>query len=219
MKKLPSFIFLVLALTGSVKAQVETGKASFYGDEFEGKTTSNGEIYRHTNLSAAHRTLPFNTVVRVTSLANGKSVTVRINDRGPFVEGRIIDLSRSAARLLGFIDAGVTDVKVEVIGSTESSSSTKSPEVTGEFYELEVTQRQPSGFGVQIKSYRELDNIMRLVSQLKGKYNQDLMMQVVTVDSTRMYRIIIGQYATRPEAESRMKELEKEYYDCFVVEF
>lgn len=74
------------------------GQASYYGKEFHGKPTASGEIYNMHALTAAHRTLPFGTLVRVTNLKNGKSVVVRINDRGPFVKGRIIDLSREAAR-------------------------------------------------------------------------------------------------------------------------
>lgn len=95
---------------GHGKIYHETGKASYYAEEFDGRKTANGETFHMNQLTAAHRTLPFNTVVTVTNLANGKSVQVRINDRGPFVKGRIIDLSKEAARLIGLLAAGVGNV-------------------------------------------------------------------------------------------------------------
>lgn len=90
----------------------ETGYASYYGDEFNGRKTANGEIFRQSNLTAAHKKLAFGTKVKVTNLSNNKSVTVRINDRGPFVAGRIIDLSKSAAKKIDMVGAGVVKVKI-----------------------------------------------------------------------------------------------------------
>jgi len=95
--------------------RVQYGKASYYGGEFHGRKTASGEIFDQYKLTAAHRTLPFGTLCRVTNLKNQKNVVVRINDRGPFVRGRIIDLSYRAADLLGGVRAGVMDVKVEVL--------------------------------------------------------------------------------------------------------
>lgn len=94
------------------------GRASWYGPKFHGRQTASGERFDMTELTAAHRTLPFDTLVRVTNEANGKSVVVRINDRGPFSERRIIDLSRRAAERIGIEKKGVGRVKVEVLEST-----------------------------------------------------------------------------------------------------
>ena len=91
------------------------GKASFYGSEFNGRKTANGEIYDETALTAAHRTLPFGTVLRVTNLRNGLSVIVRINDRGPFHPDRVIDLSKNAAEEIDLITYGVTDIEAEIL--------------------------------------------------------------------------------------------------------
>ena len=96
-----------------------TGIASWYGDQFAGKLTANGEIFDPELVSAAHKTLPMPSVVRVTNLDNGKSLVVRINDRGPYVTGRIIDMSRAGARLLGFKDDGIARVRVQLL--TEQS--------------------------------------------------------------------------------------------------
>ncbi|MCR4941651.1 MAG: septal ring lytic transglycosylase RlpA family protein [Campylobacter sp.] len=93
-----------------------SGIASWYGPSFHGKKTSNGEIYNMYNLTAAHKTLPMNTIVKVTNLRNHHSVVVRINDRGPFVANRVIDLSKAAATQLGMIGSGTTPVSMEVVG-------------------------------------------------------------------------------------------------------
>jgi len=95
--------------------KVEYGKASYYADKFQGKPTASGELYDRNKLTAAHKMLPFGTSCRVTNTANKKSVTVRINDRGPFVGGRIIDLSYQAMHLLDGLRAGEIDVMVEVL--------------------------------------------------------------------------------------------------------
>ena len=95
--------------------KIMKGVSSFYADDFHGKLTANGEIYDMYGLTAAHKTLPLNTIVRVTNLSNNKSLILRINDRGPYVKGRILDCSYGAAKKLDFISQGTTDVKVEVI--------------------------------------------------------------------------------------------------------
>jgi rare lipoprotein A len=93
------------------------GLASYYAERFNGRPTASGEIFRSSALTAAHRTLPFGTWVCVTNLNNRKSVTVRINDRGPFVRGRIIDLSPAAARRIDLLESGTAPVKLEVLGT------------------------------------------------------------------------------------------------------
>ncbi|MAE69488.1 MAG: hypothetical protein CME06_03345 [Gemmatimonadetes bacterium] len=93
----------------------EQGQASYYGKKFHGRRTANGEVYDMYGISAAHRTLPFGARVRVTHLANGRTIEVRINDRGPFIEGRIIDLSYGAAQTLGMVREGVVPVEIEVV--------------------------------------------------------------------------------------------------------
>jgi len=92
------------------------GVASYYDDKFEGRMTANGEIFNQFELTAAHNTLPFGTIVEVTNLKTGKKVHVRINDRGPFAEGRIIDLSKSAAAEIGMLEDGIAEVEIEIIG-------------------------------------------------------------------------------------------------------
>src|SRR3954463_15362331 len=102
-----------LFITSCSHRITEAGRASFYADKFEGRKTSNGEIFKQRKKTAAHRTLPFGTRVTVTNLTNGKTVKVRINDRGPFVSGRTIDLSKKAAKKLDMVNAGVAEVELK----------------------------------------------------------------------------------------------------------
>jgi len=116
-------LVLAMALTGPLALVAETlsvpmlfyGEASWYGSKFNGRKTANGETYDMTLLTAAHRTLPFGTLVRVTNLENDKSVTVRVNDRGPFAKDRVIDISQAAAGLLDFQNKGTAKVEVRVV--------------------------------------------------------------------------------------------------------
>jgi rare lipoprotein A len=103
-------------------SNVETifyGQASYYADKFHGRTTANGEIFDMNGLTAAHKTLPFGTICRITNLENNKSVIVRINDRGPFVGGRVIDLSKGAAMAVDGLKSGVFEVKIEILEESE----------------------------------------------------------------------------------------------------
>tara|TARA_Y100001970_G_scaffold267303_1_gene357113 strand:+ start:342 stop:827 length:486 start_codon:yes stop_codon:yes gene_type:complete len=101
---------------GEVKhRRIMKGVSSFYAEDFHGKLTANGEVYDMYGVTAAHKTLPLNTVCRVTNLKNDKSLILRINDRGPYIKGRILDCSYGAAKKLDFINQGTTDVKIEVI--------------------------------------------------------------------------------------------------------
>lgn len=111
-KKIILYLF-ILALLNSCGYTTRKGIASYYADFYEGRTTANGEIYRQNKITAAHKTLPFGTKVEVTNLANNKSVLVRINDRGPYVSGRIIDLTKAAAKEIDMIGAGIAKVKIK----------------------------------------------------------------------------------------------------------
>ncbi|MCW3807787.1 septal ring lytic transglycosylase RlpA family protein [Plebeiibacterium marinum] len=110
-----SVILLFLLFAFATTYAQQKGKASYYADKFEGKKTASGQVYKHELKTAAHRTFPFGTKVKVTNVANGKNVVVTINDRGPFVKGRIIDLSKSAASQLDGVRAGIIEVEIVVL--------------------------------------------------------------------------------------------------------
>ena len=127
MKKLSSFLSFLFLLTLSLSAQNEEfGVASYYADAFHGRKTASGQMYDKGGMTAAHKELPFGTTVRVTRLDNKKSVVVRINDRGPFISGRIVELSKSAAQKIGLVRDGIAEVKLEVV--TERPSTTPQPQ-------------------------------------------------------------------------------------------
>ncbi len=216
--------FILFLALGSF-AQTQTGKASFYADKFEGRPTASGEKYKHNKLTAAHKTLPFGTKVRVTNLANNQNVEVVINDRGPYVDGRIIDLSKSAAEQLGFINLGLADVKMEVIDAGDGKGKTQ-PVAIGkvsveekEFYDLSISRLKPSGFGVQIGTYQELVNLMRLSENLKNSYKRDVTIQVKVLNGVKYYSIILGQFSKRAKAGDFLADVKKKFPDAFIVEF
>lgn len=111
-RTLSILIAVTCILTGCTKRITETGNGSYYADKFAGRKTASGEIFRQGKRTAAHKTLPFGTKVKVKNIDNGRTVKVRINDRGPFVAGRIIDLSKKGARKLNMVRAGVANVEI-----------------------------------------------------------------------------------------------------------
>jgi rare lipoprotein A len=225
MNKTYILIFFMMCPALVSLAQIQTGKASFYADKFEGHPTASGEKYRHNKLTAAHKTLPFGTIVRVTNLANGNTVDVEINDRGPYIEGRVIDLSRSAAEKLGFVNLGVTDVKLEVIDP--GSGKAKSQPVTidnvvvdeNEYYNFEISSFKPKGFGVQIGTYQELVNLLRLTENLKSSYKKNVTVQVKILNGVKFYSLIIGPFQTRAKAENFHNDVKNKYSGSFIVDF
>jgi len=174
----------------------EQGNASWYGNPFHGRRASNGEIYDMYKLTAAHRTLPFETVVRVTNLNNGKSTTVRITDRGPFVNDRIIDLSMAAAREIESIGPGVVPVRLEVLGNVD---------VTAGF------------FTVQVGAFRDRNNADRMRDRLSLSYSPIYIQQYDSPDGI-FYRVRVGKISGEPEAQQFAEKLrDTENFTPFVV--
>ena len=199
---------------------VKKGKASFYADRFEGRTTANGEIFTQSKPTAAHKTLPFGTMLRVTNLANGKSVIVTVNDRGPFVPGRIIDLSKSAAKKLDFIKLGVVDVLVEVLPDKLPDEKTVPAKTEQpEFWELETKRSRPKGFGVQVGSFKSSSNLIRLVNKLQLGYKKKITVQVKTVQSVNIYSVLVGLFNTREKAKKFQQKIAVNHPESFVVDF
>ncbi|HTG29782.1 MAG TPA: septal ring lytic transglycosylase RlpA family protein [Methylomirabilota bacterium] len=158
----------------------ETGEASWYGVPFHGRQASNGEIYDMNKLTAAHRTLPFETMVRVTNERNGKSTVVRITDRGPFVNNRIIDLSYAAAREIDSIGPGVVPVRLEVL------STGINPEA--------------GFFTIQVGSFRERANAERLRERLSAAYSPTFVKRYDTSGGS-FYRVHVGKVSGEEAAK------------------
>ena len=217
--------FICLFVLNVSNAQIQSGKASFYADKFEGVPTASGEKYRHSKLTGAHKTLPFGTKVKVTNVSNNKSVEVVINDRGPWVDNRVIDLSRSAAEKLGFVNQGLADVTLEVVDAGDGKTSDPVKTVSHviveekEFYDFEIERLSPRGYGVQIGTYQELVNLMRLSENLKSSYKKQVTVQVKVINGIKYYGLILGQFGTRPKAEQFREQLRKKFPDAFIVEY
>jgi rare lipoprotein A len=155
-----------------MSAYTEQGNASWYGVPFHGRRASNGEVYDMHKLTAAHRTLPFDTVVRVTNLSNGKSTVVRITDRGPFVDNRIIDLSMAAAQEIDSIGPGVVPVRLEILSAGVDPSS--------------------GFFTVQVGAFRERGNAERLRERLNVGYSPIFIQPYDSPDGL-LYRVRVGK--------------------------
>lgn len=170
--------------TAGPTGSFEEGYASWYGVPFHGRRASDGEVYDMHKFTAAHRTLPFNTVVRVTNLGNGRSTVVRINDRGPFVENRIIDLSFAAARELDAIGPGVVPVRLEILSPGMNPSS--------------------GDFAVQIGAFRDAHNAERLRDRLSLSYSPVVIQRFDSADGW-YYRVRVGKLCGE-EAARRFAE-------------
>ncbi len=177
----------------------ETGIASWYGTKFHGRKTSSGEIYDVYKLSAAHRSLPLPTWVKVTNLENKRTLVVRVNDRGPFKGGRIIDLSYAAAVKLGVFPKGTAKVRVQAIPLAKSSKRRNDRDHNN-------ASRQGSYF-VQAGVFKDETNAAQLEARLKG---QDLG-SISTSPADSLFRVLLGPFATRSEAENAQLALQASF--------
>ena len=175
---------------------VEEGVASWYGAPFHGRRTSNGETYDMHEMTAAHRTLPFGAVVRVTNLRNGMQTEVRINDRGPFVANRVIDLSEAAARAIEMVGPGTAPVRLEII-------SGPNPRV--------------GFFGVQVGAFLSPENADRLKADLGGRYSSVSVVKFESPSGT-FYRVRVGRLTSEEAAHQLAVQLHStEQFTTFVV--
>lgn len=176
------------------RGEGQEGLASWYGPGFHGRQTANGERFDMHGRTAAHRTLPFGTRVRVVRLDDGRSVTVRINDRGPFVRGRIIDLSLGAAKKIGLNRDGVARVTLSVERWPEDMA--------------------PAVFAVQVGAFREQGNAQRLQERLERGWDH-----VHIVEYYDFYRVRVGAYTTEEAAQQASRRLAGELEDLGLVPF
>ena len=176
----------------------ESGIASWYGHPYHGRRAANGEIYDMEQLTAAHRTLPFNTWVRVEDLNNGKTVDVRINDRGPFVNGRIIDLSHAAARDIAMIGPGTAKVRIQIVRAAAKAA--------------------PSQFAVQIGAFLDKRGAERIRARMEASFGSA---RLVPRDGTPpMWRVLVGAEPTEEAAGAlaeRIRAQDRALHAAFVV--
>lgn len=178
--------------------EIASGIASWYGPNFHGKLTANGETFNMNDLTAAHRTLPFNTHVRVENLDNGRMVDVRINDRGPYVGNRIIDLSRKSAQEVDMIDAGTANVRLYLLAEgdrplTENNSASR------------------ESFTVQLASFEREQEAVNHANQIEGAR-----VEQVTIAEKTVYRVYYGVYRNPDDARDAQQSLSRNGINGFV---
>jgi len=210
----------------------EVGVSSWYGKDFHAKKTANGEKYDMNSLTAAHKTLPLPSIVRVTNLENGRSLILRVNDRGPFVNNRIIDVSKRASKLLGFQQQGTTKVRVEILEaeskklkerltgvSTMKANSFSSPKrvavnrssiipaAVAKTNTSSITPVASGRFYLQIGSFAEEDNAINLKNSLSSIGNVSII--PVDISGTTYYRVRMGSFATERNAQAAFESVER----------
>ncbi len=200
----------------------QDGIASWYGEPFHGRQTANGEIYDMNDLTAAHKTLPMPVYVRVTNLDNGRSLVLRVNDRGPFVSGRIIDVSRRAAQLLGFQQQGTTRVRVQVVdpetGIEYAAQDPNAPaDSTPTEAEVALTSTETvGGIFVQAGAFGDANNAQKVSDSLVAIGHVQIFR--VVLGDTPLYRVRLGPYPTVQEAEAaRIMAASRGYPEAVVV--
>ncbi len=203
--------FMALLCAFTLNAQVNSGLASYYAPQLHGGITSNGEIYDHQGFTCANKQYPLNTVLKVTRIDDGRSINVRVNDCGPHVEGRIVDLSGAAAKELGLLVDGITKVKVDVVkmGDFDKTAcgfiaplreKTSSSLQNGEFtskgaQEVNTTKMTARGFGVQVGAFKNYESAIALQEKLLKLGGNNIM-----IEHADVYKVIFGPYRDRENA-------------------
>jgi len=241
------FAFVILSIQVATAAPIEKGLASYYDDSFHGRKTASGEKYDKNQLTAAHKTLPFGTKVKIKNPANGKSVTVVVNDRGPYIKGRVIELSKKAAQQIDLVKVSVAPVEITVLSgpavATKSSAKpTAKPQTkavakkastqkdnlivdakdmeTGGLYKMQVLKLQPKGFGVQVAGYSDYQSVVQQLAVFQKNWFKGATVFVDKLNGKPYYKIILGPMNTKEEAISYSKSLKEKYNlkDAFVVD-
>jgi len=215
LSRLIGLLFLVLLVFGCAKrvpppiqptvGSRQVGIASWYGKDFHGKPTASGEIYNMYDMTAAHKTLPLGTEVMVTNLENNRSVKVTINDRGPFVKNRIIDLSYAAAKAIGMVGPGTAEVMIEVL---------KTPGAKGAF----PVSSHTGPFTLQVASFINKDNADKLAAKL-GTLVDNVYIVIYRTGETTYYRVRVGVFDTRESAIKEGQRLTAHGYSVLITSY
>jgi len=183
---------------------VQFGQASWYGEQFHGRPTASGEIYNMYQKSAAHKTLPLGTYVEVTNLSNRKRIVLRINDRGPFIKDRVIDLSYKAAKEIDLVGPGVTDVKIVAlgmeVGRLESENGYKPL--------VEIQDPKKGEFSVQVGAFKDKKNAIEIADRLKVIFSYVAVKRHIDENSRTFYRVHVSKSKTLTQAGAVEKRLE-----------
>ncbi|MCX8044231.1 MAG: septal ring lytic transglycosylase RlpA family protein [Desulfobacterota bacterium] len=200
----------------SAEGYVEKGIASWYGEDFHGKPTSSGETYDMYGMTAAHKILPLGTHVKVTNLLNNRSVIVRVNDRGPFVAGRVIDLAYTPARLIGIVGPGTAPVLVEAV--QVALPHDKNGETV---WDVEpIRDFQHGNFTIQIGAFQNVANALKIRAAMLEEYSEVRIQPPSPEDrdNERYFRVQVGRFTELSKAQYEAERLKNDRFpDAFVV--
>ena len=214
------------ALSQPVEPQTTfSGHVSWYGPGFNGRKTANGERFDMNEMTAAHKRLPFNTVVRVVDQRTGRAVLVRINDRGPYIRGRVLDLSREAATRLGMKGRGTTSGTMEIFPSqsvddriTTVSDGADAPATTFLTFDAEARGARPNGWSVEVASFGSFDQSVDLYDELRESYDR-VFLSHVEIDGRDEWTVSVGLYGTRYLGEDLLLELAERFTGAELITF
>lgn len=220
------------------------GQASYYHDKFDGRTTANGETFDQDGMTCAHKTLDFGTMLRVTNLENNLTVDVRVNDRGPFVEGRIVDLTKAAAQKIGLYEMGVCNARVEILTGnelpitnntnidepkgtttiilpkevpTKTNEPTQSVTFSSFTYRISIIQDSISGYTIQLGAFSKIENALKLLEELNTKgFNETYLYKSVTNENA-YYRVLYGDFLSGISAKILQTQLADAGYKGILV--
>lgn len=247
----------------------EVGKCGIYADSYQGRPTASGEKYNKEALTCSHKSLAFGTKIRVTRLDNKKSVVVRVNDRGPFIEGYVVDLSGAAGKEIGLV-TGSAQVKIELVESAQSAIANDAqteaevfkskPATTGKttdaatkpaayskttsvntspkgiantnsvqplakvaptssLYKIDIAQSEKKGYGIQITSLSDANNVLPFMKELQAKYPGRVLVNVMRDEfNNPTYKVIVGPYADKKAADAAQKTIAQKYKKTMVVD-
>ena len=244
------FLFIILLVLSPCtvsfgQSEILEGQVSYYHDKFDGRMTASGEVFDQEGMTCAHKTLDFGTMLKVTNLENNLSVTVRVNDRGPFVEGRIVDLTKAAAQKIGLYEMGVCNATVEILSGEQPIATTAEPktnEPTGtttiilpkepttkpivqkepvDFssftYRISVNKDSISGYSIQLGAFSKIENAFKLAEELHSKgFNETFLYKSVT-NGNEFYRILYGDFLSGTSAKVFQTQLSEAGYQGILV--
>lgn len=234
-------LFLTATSIAVAQNSYEEGLAAIYSEQFVGRKTASGSKYDKNAMTCNHKTLPFGTKVRITRLDNKKTIVATVNDRGPFVQGRLTELSTKAAESLGMTKHSTAKVKLEVVENVSKEGPGVAMPVEAEvggskavfavnnqkeikldgvpvdgmqnqgLYKIQVLKLKEEGFGVQIATYSSYDGVLKRVAEMQQKFFKNIMVHVTESDTAPQYRIILGPFLDEPTASAYARSIKKKH--------
>lgn len=218
------YIVVLFFLIGKAKAQDNVCIASYYAQKFDGRKTACGEIFDNNKLTCAHKTLPFGTKLKVVCLNTNKSVIVRVNDRGPFIKGRELDLSYRAAKELGFVQSGFAKVQYEVLSGKPKFESIEDTINTNLQYETKDSlfqtykgQIDTNSFAIKLVTVSNVDDLLPHIKSLSNLYCDKVIVENIKINESIFYNIMLHKFYSLTEASSSLETLKMQFPDSYIL--